>query len=295
MSIVKQKKLNNKVIIREGLWNVYKPKGVSSFDIVRDIKRMTGEKKVGHAGTLDPLAEGVLIVGVGREATKQLRFVLEEDKEYVGEIKLGMVSTTDDEEGRKSKVESQKSKVRKVYKVHKVHKVESQGASTHPFAKGGVNERINANSNKEDLKDENTTWPTLEEIKKVIQENFIGDIVQVSPAYSAIKIGGERAYKKARRGEKFTRPPRIVTIKEIEILDYFIPTVVNKTRLRSPASQLDYPILKIRTVVGSGTYIRSLAREIGEKLGTGGYLKSLVRTRIGKYKIENSVKLIDKK
>ncbi len=271
MSRAKQKKLNNKVIIREGLWNVYKPKGVSSFEVVRDIKRMTGEKKVGHAGTLDPLAEGVLIVGVGREATKQLRFVLEEDKEYIGEIKLGMVSTTDDEEGRKSKVESQKSKVRKVYKVHKVCKVESQGTSK-------------------------ATWPTIEEIEKVIRENFIGDIVQVSPTYSAIKIGGERAYKKARRGEKFTRPPRIVTIKEIEILDYQLKAfkeIKQPDGSNIPAGK--YPVLKIRTVVGSGTYIRSLAREIGEKLGTGGYLKSLVRTRIGKHKIENSVRLIDKK
>ena len=182
-----------------------------------------------------------------------------------------MVSTTDDEEGRKSKVESQKSKVRKVYKVHKVCKVESQGTSK-------------------------ATWPTIEEIEKVIRENFIGDIVQVSPTYSAIKIGGERAYKKARRGEKFTRPPRIVTIKEIEILDYQLKAfkeIKQPDGSNIPAGK--YPVLKIRTVVGSGTYIRSLAREIGEKLGTGGYLKSLVRTRIGKHKIENSVRLIDKK
>ncbi len=277
MSIAKQEKLNNKVITGEGLWNVYKTKGVSSFEVVRDIKRMTGEKKVGHAGTLDPLAEGVLIVGVGREATKQLRFVLEEDKEYVGEIKLGMVSTTDDEEGEKSEliIKNEELKI----------------ASTPIFAKGGVSERINVNNNKDGLKDEKTVWPTLEEIEKVIQENFIGDIVQITPTYSAVKIGGERAYKKARRGEKFTRPPRIVTIKEIEILDYSIPTIADKTELRGPASQLDFPILKIRTVVGSGTYIRSLAREIGEKLGTGGYLTSLVRTRIGEYNMEDSVRL----
>ena len=291
----------SKFDLKNKLSNIYKPKGVSSFDVVRDIKRMTGEKKVGHAGTLDPLAEGVLIVGVGREATKQLRFVLEEDKEYIGEIKLGMTSTTDDEEGSKSK-------------VHKVHKVESQVVSkAGPIKRSdsealipAFSERTNTNNNKEDLKDENTNWPTLKEIKKVIQENFIGDIIQISPVYSAIKIGGERAYKKARRGEKFTSPPRIVTIKEIEILEYSIPTAVNKAGLIecsdsgmiSPAfseraSKNDYPILKIRAVVGSGTYIRSLAREVGEKLGVGGYLSSLVRTRIGDYKIEDSINLKD--
>ena len=220
----------NKTDLKNKLLNIYKPKGVSSFDVVRKIKKMTGEKKVGHAGTLDPLAEGVLVVGVGREATKQLRFVLEEDKEYIAEIKFGYYSTTDDEEGKKTKIDFKKI-------------------------------------------------PSLKEVQKVL-ETFIGDIVQISPTYSAIKIGGERAYKKARRGEKFTSPSRIVTIKEIEILKY-----------KSTLSADKFPILKIRTVVGSGTYIRSLAREVGEKLKTGGYLMSLVRTRIGNYKIEDAMKL----
>ena len=222
--------LNNK------LSNIYKPKGATSFDVVQQIKRLTGEKKVGHAGTLDPLAEGVLIMGVGRESTKKLRFILEEDKEYIAEIKLGYYSTTDDEEGEKKKVEVK-------------------------------------------------NWPTIEEIKKVTK-TFIGDIIQISPAYSAIKIQGERAYKKARRGEKFTRPPRIVTIKEIEILEYNIPLAE-----KNNVSLENCPILKIKTIVGSGTYIRSLAREIGEKLNTGGYLTSLTRTRIGNYKIEDSIRL----
>ena len=231
------------------LLNIYKPKGMSSFEVVQKIKKATGEKKVGHAGTLDPLAEGVLVVGVGREATKQLKFVLEEDKEYIGEIKLGMVSETDDEEGIKSKVKSQKSKVK-------------------------------------------IQWPTLEKIEEVIQENFIGDIVQITPTYSAVKVGGERAYKKARRGEDFTRPPRIITIKEIEILDYSLkkfPEIKQENGTIIPAGK--YPVLKVKTIVGSGTYIRSLAREIGEKLNTGGYLISLIRTRIGDYKMEDSLKL----
>ena len=238
MSNLSQEQIN----LKNKLSNIYKPKGVTSFDVVQQIKRLTGEKKVGHAGTLDPLAEGVLIVGVGRESTKKLRFILEEDKEYIAEIKLGYYSTTDDEEGEKKKV-----------------KVKN--------------------------------WPTIEEIKKVTK-TFIGDIIQISPAYSAIKIGGERAYKKARRGEKFTRPPRIVTIKEIEILEYQLKSFDEiKQSDGSIIPSGKYPVLKIKTIVGSGTYIRSIAREIGEKLNTGGYLTSLIRTRIGAHKIKDSIKL----
>ena len=244
--------------LSKGLWNIYKPKRVTSFDVVRGIKKMTGEQKVGHAGTLDPLAEGVLVVGIGREATKKLRFVLEEDKEYIAEIKLGMNSETDDEEGVKS---------------------------SH-FAEATRDKKVKSRMSK--VKD---IWPSLEEVEKIV-EAFVGDIVQVSPVYSAIKIGGERAYKKARRREKFTRPPRIVTIKEIEILDYQLKDfekIEQENNDTIPAGK--YPVLKIRCVVGSGTYIRSLAREIGEKLETGGYLISLVRIRIGDYKIKEAINL----
>ena len=274
-----------------GLVNIYKSKGITSFDVVQQVKRLTGEKKVGHGGTLDPLAEGVLIMGVGREATKQLRFILEEDKEYIAEIKFGFYSTTDDEEGEKLKVKS----------------------------------RI--------------TWPAQKEIEKVLK-TFIGDIIQISPAYSAVKIQGERAYKKARQGEIFTRPPRIVTIKEIEILDYSLKffgekneddgndknitstsqniswknktlntelknrfyknkkksSIISKIKpdeyfVEKSFQEEIFPVLKIRTVVGSGTYIRSLAREIGERLGTGGYLISLARTKIGNYKKEEAIRI----
>ena len=276
---------NFKFQIKEGLWNIYKPKGVSSFDVVQRIKRMTGEKKVGHAGTLDPLAEGVLIVGVGRESTKKLRFVLEEDKEYIGEIKLGMVSTTDDEEGIKSKVASRVRPLESHFAKATRDKFHDSGTRGRAFPSDRAiragNERVY-----------NQKWPSREEIEQVIEDNFIGDVMQVTPTYSAVKIRGERAYKKVRRGEEFTRPPRIVTIKEIEILDYRLKTF---KEIKQPDSSIvpagEYPILKIRCVVGSGTYIRSLSREIGEKLGTGGYLTSLIRTRIGSYKIENSVKL----
>ncbi len=214
-----------------------------------------------HAGTLDPFAECVLVVSVGREATKQLRFVLEENKEYIGEIKLGMVNETDDEEGVKTltnKVQDTKNK-------------------------------LQINSKKQDV---DFIWPILEKIEKVIQENFIGDIVQITPTYSAVKIGGERAYKKARRGEEFTRPPRIVTVKEVEVLDYSLKKfseIKQKNNAIIPAGE--YPVLRIKMIVGSGTYVRSIAREIGEKLTTGGYLTSLVRTRVANYNIKDSLEL----
>jgi tRNA pseudouridine55 synthase len=293
------------VRLSNGLWNIYKPKGVTSFDVVRDIKRMTGEKKVGHAGTLDPLAEGVLIVGVGRESTKKLRFVLEEDKEYIAEIKLGMTSTTDDEEGVKTLTERLKAGLLEC---------SDSGVKSLAFRNADGKEENEEYEMKAITNTENS-WPSIEEIEKVVK-TFIGDIIQISPVYSAIKIGGERAYKKARRGEKFTQPPRVVTIKEIEILDYQLKnfdeikqvdnvassniqngTAINTTTTtagNSVASNIlvgEYPVLKIKCVVGSGTYIRSLAREIGERLKTGGYLTSLVRTRIGNYKIKDSIKL----
>ena len=271
------------------LLNIYKPKGMSSFDVVRKIKRLTSEKKVGHAGTLDPLAEGVLVVGVGRVATKQLRFVLEEDKEYIGEIKLGMTSTTDDEEGKKTMAIASKAGSLECSGSGMRGPAFSERVTNTIFFNDENNKLQTSNSK---LITDNQQWPSLEEIKKVIQENFTGDIVQITPTYSAVKVGGERAYKKARRGEKFTRPPRIITIKEIEILDYSLkkfPEIKQKNKAIIPAGE--YPVLKIKTIVGSGTYIRSIAREIGEKLNTGGYLTSLIRTRIGDYKMEDSLKL----
>ena len=116
-----------------------------------------------------------------------------------------------------------------------------------------------------------TKIPTLEEIEKVKKE-FIGEIIQITPVYSAAKVGGgEEGYKKARRGEKFTPPPRFVYIERIDVLDY------------------EWPILQLRVVTGPGVYIRSLARELGEKLKTGGYLTKLVRTRVGDFRIEDAV------
>ena len=205
----------------KGIFAVYKPKGPTSNDILQKLRRITGVKKIGHAGTLDPLASGVLVVGVGREATKRLGEVVKKEKEYIARIKLGETSTTDDEEGEKTKV-----------KVPKI--------------------------------------PNLEEIQKAIA-NFKGEILQTPPIYSAVKIKGQEAYKLARKGQKPKLEPRKVLIKEIEILGY------------------KWPYLKLRVVTGPGVYIRSLARDLGRELKTGGYLADLERTRVGDFTKEEAV------
>lgn len=198
---------------------IYKPVGPTSFRIIAQIKKITGIKKVGHAGTLDPLAEGVLIVGVGRESTKKLFTELQKEKEYEVVIEFGKTSTTDDSEGEKTEWE--------VTEVPEVTKV-------------------------------------TEALKK-----FVGEIWQMPPQYSAVKISGVEAYKKLRKGISVTLGKRQVLIKKIEILSY------------------EYPYLKLKVTTGPGVYIRSLARDLGEELKVGGYVKELKRTRVGEYKIED--------
>jgi len=207
----------------KGVYNIYKPKGPSSYDIIRQIKRDAVDKKVGHGGTLDPLASGVLVVAIGREFTKQLDNVVKDQKEYIANIKLGESSTTQDEEGEKTQIS-----------------IESE--------------------------------PALAQIKETIQK-FIGKIKQIPPAYSAMKINGQRAYKLARQGINPDIKEREITIYEIELLSY------------------NWPILEIRVVCSSGTYIRTLANDIGSDLATGGYLKDLIRTRVGEFDIKDSIKL----
>ncbi len=204
--------------------NLKKPSGITSHDAVNKIRNLTGEARVGHGGTLDPFAEGVLVIGVGRESTKKLHQILKgTDKEYLATLELGKTSTTSDPEGEI---------------------------------------KISA-------KNQMLTSLTDESIKKVLKD-FIGEVEQTPPAYSAIKINGVPAYKLARRGITPTLAPRKVLIKELELLE-FIP-----------------PLVKIRTVVSAGTYIRSLAEDIGKILGVGAYLKELTRTRVGEYTLEQS-------
>lgn len=210
-----------------------KPKGLTSHDVVDEIRKITGERRVGHAGTLDPNATGLLIVGIKRQSTKKLGEIAKDTvKEYVAEIELGKERDTGDVEGKVLRPPSA------------------------------------AQDDKSGLK----SLPNLSKVKDILTE-FVGKQEQVPPVYSAIKIKGKPAYKRARKGEDFKMEPRKVTIYSIEVLDYY------------------YPMLKIKTTVSSGTYIRALARDIGRKLSTGAYLKNLKRTKIGKYSLEKASKL----
>ncbi|MCF7820532.1 MAG: tRNA pseudouridine(55) synthase TruB [Candidatus Pacebacteria bacterium] len=204
---------------------VNKPKGPSSNQFLSQLRRLLNTKKIGHAGTLDPLASGVLVVGIGREATKQLPLAVGGEKEYLAEIVLGKNSTTDDEEGEKTV----------------------------------ITETNNLNIDKE-------------KIAEVLLD-FQGVIWQQPPIFSALKIKGTPAYKLARRGEIESLPKRQVEIKTIEIIDF------------------TWPKLEIKVVCLKGVYIRSLARDIGEKLNCGAYLGNLIRTRVGQFKLEDSLSL----
>jgi tRNA pseudouridine55 synthase len=204
---------------------VDKPKGMTSHDVVGIVRKVTGERRVGHGGTLDPNATGLLIVGVGRESTKKLAEIAQHTKKtYEAEIFLGETRDTDDVEG---KVLSSLSL--------------------------SLSERPNRN-----------------EVDKLL-DSFLGEQMQMPPAFSAIKLKGKKAYELARKGQEVILKPRTIIVYTIERLEY------------------EYPILKIVTEVSSGTYIRALARDIGEKLGCGAYLKELRRTKIGTYDIKDAM------
>lgn len=206
---------------------VDKPSGWTSFDVVAKIRgkfraENPGQKiKVGHAGTLDPFATGLLIVLVG-DATKQQDKFMKLDKEYEATLKLGYTSTTGDPEGTVEKIPNTKYQI-----------------------------------------------PNGDQVKEILSL-FSGVIEQTPPKYSAIKINGQRAYKLARAGREVKIEPRKITINELSIISY------------------QFPILKIRVGCSSGTYIRTLAEDIGKKLGCGAYLTELRRTKVGKYSIEDA-------
>ncbi len=209
-----------------------KPAGISSFGVVAKVraklKNEFGHKvKVGHTGTLDPFATGLLILLSGKMTKKSNEF-LKLDKVYEATLKLGFTSTTGDPEGE-------------------------------------ITETINKSTNNN---------PKQKDIDSVIS-SFIGKIIQTPPRFSAIKINGKRAYKLARKGEDFEIPSREVEIYSIDVLDY------------------SYPELKIRCHVSSGTYIRTLAEDIGKKLSTGAYLTALRRTKIANYDVKDASSLND--
>ena len=213
-------------IEKNGWLYINKPLGFSSFAVIAKLRRITRIRKIGHSGTLDPLATGLLIVAVGRAYTKQLDKYLKQDKTYRAILKLGYKTETLDAEKPEEFVSNYK--------------------------------------------------PTLEEIEKVLKE-FTGEIQQTPPIYSAIQIDGKRLYKLAREGKGDTVeiPSRPVTIYKIKLLEY------------------NYPNLEIEVEVSSGTYIRSLVRDIGESLKAGAYLTGLIRTEIADLKLEEAVDLKD--
>ena len=213
-----------------GVLIVNKPKGKTSFDMIRDVRKEYGTKKVGHIGTLDPLAEGVLPVLIG-ECTKLSDYLMNHDKEYIAELKLEKRTSTGDSEGE-------------IIEEKEVKK---------------LNE---------------------EKIISVLN-SFLGKTEQLPPMYSAIKINGKKLYDYARNGEeekvKELIKPREIEITEIVVLEF----------------KKEENIIKYRVVCSKGTYIRVLCEDIAIKLGTCGYMKSLLRTRVGKFKIEDQEKVID--
>jgi tRNA pseudouridine55 synthase len=204
-----------------GLVIVDKPGGMTSHDVVARIRRLAGTRRVGHAGTLDPMATGVLVVGV-EKATRLLGYLILADKEYAATIRLGVSTSTDDAEG------------------------EITGTSS---AAGVCAEALRATV-----------------------AGLTGEIQQVPPAVSAIKVGGQRAYRLTRAGAAPDLAPRMVTVHE------FTVTAVRR----------DGDLIDVDTNVrcSSGTYIRALARDLGAALGTGGHLTRLRRTRVGRYDVE---------
>jgi len=196
-----------------------KPIEWTSFDVIRKIRNLIRIKKVGHAGTLDPLATGLLIVCTGR-FTKKINEYMAQEKEYTGDLTLGATTPTYD-------LESDPGNFKDISFIKK-------------------DNILNAT------------------------KQFVGEIMQVPPAHSAIKIDGKRVYELARQGKEVKIDPRKINIKEFEI------------------TNIEMPLISFRVVCSTGTYIRSLANDFGAALGCGAYLSSLCRTRIGDSKLEDA-------
>ncbi len=218
----------------DGFVLIDKEKGVSSFFVVRTLRRIFGVRRVGHGGTLDPLATGLLIVGVGK-VTKSLSKFLGGDKEYKVTARFGFVSETYDEEGP-------------------------------------ISESLPADQKKklQDLFEED-----CQPIKDIIKKHFVGEILQTPPKFSALKVGGKRAYDLARKGLEVKLEPRKIFVQDFKML------------------KNDLPRISFRIKCGSGTYIRSLIHDLGQVLGVGAYVERLRRTKIGNLDVENALKIED--
>jgi tRNA pseudouridine55 synthase len=216
--------------LKKGILVVDKPVGLTSHDVVDQVRRITGIKRVGHAGTLDPFATGILLIMIGQEATKQSVKLSRADKEYLATIEFGRTTDTLDPTGKF---------------VDQPAKVQLENPK----------------------------------LKKVLQ-SFLGITLQQVPRFSAVKVKGKKLYQKARKGEKFVPPTKKVTIHELELLDLS----------QDPDN---FPQAKIRVVCSSGTYIRALARDVGQKLGVPAYLVALRRIRQGKFTSDQAIPLKD--
>lgn len=211
--------------IMKGFFLIDKEAGMTSFDVVREVRRRFGVRKVGHGGTLDPLATGLLIVAVGG-ATKSLGLFLGCNKEYEVVAHFGAVSDTYDREGKISEADS-------------------------AFSDSFVSFK-------------------RDDIEKVAKASFLGRISQIPPKYSALKIGGRRAADIVRSGGDVTMKPRDITIFDFKLLDF------------------NWPEAKFRVKCSSGTYIRSLVHDLGQKLGCGAYVEELRRTKVGDFDVSDA-------
>ena len=215
------------VDIEAGVLLVDKPPGVTSFSMVRAVRKIFGIRKVGHAGTLDPFATGLLIVCIGRPATKMISSIMDGDKEYLATLKLGARSSTQDPEGEI---------IPGVWAEH------YSGAT----------------------------------ITGILKQ-FTGEILQTPPAYSALKHKGKPLYHYARKGVSIKKEPRRINIHTLEWEDQRV--LVDNSN----------PYMTIRVVASKGTYIRTLAADIGEELGCGAYLTSLRRTQSGCFSVKDAL------
>lgn len=207
-----------------GFLNIYKPKGLTSHDVVARLRKITKVRQIGHTGTLDPFATGVLPICIGK-ATRLIEY-LDDDKEYLATVQFGKNTATYDLEGE-----------------------------------------ITATFDKK---------VTEEDVKNALKD-FEGEISQIPPIYSAIKVNGKKLYDYARQGQDIEIKPRKVTISKIELKEF------DKTSQSA----------KITVACSKGTYIRSIAYDLGAKLGCGGYLTALERTKAGKFQVNTAIKLED--
>ncbi len=203
-----------------------KPVGWTSFDVVAKCRNVFGVRKIGHAGTLDPLATGVLVLCFGR-ATKQVERLMADTKEYEGRIRLGATTETEDAEGEEREIRSEAD-----------------------IARLATTERINE-----------------------VTASFLGTSMQTPPMFSARKVKGKRLYKLAREGKVVDRPARPIIIDAISV------------------QEVDLPCLDVRIVCSKGTYIRSIARDFGERIGLGGYLAGLRRTASGPLRVDDALRI----